>query len=90
MNNKGNNNIPSSKKDDDLLDDAVLKAFKDIKDKYICSIPDTWNIPAIPITAALMNIVLMIILGTLIPAYFAVFTLSPTIDISYPCFVFLK
>ena len=44
MNNKGNNNIPSSKTDDELLTLAAAKAFADIKDKYLCSIPDTWNI----------------------------------------------
>lgn len=44
MNNKGNNNIPSSKTDDELLTDAVKKACKDIREKYLCRIPDTWNI----------------------------------------------
>lgn len=43
MNNKGNNNIPSSKTDDELLTVAAKNACEAIREKYLCSIPDTWN-----------------------------------------------
>ena len=41
MNSKGNNNIPSSKTDDELLTLAVSKVFISVKDKYLYTIPDT-------------------------------------------------
>ena len=44
MNNKGNNNIPSSKTDDELLTIATKDAYVAIREKYLCRIPDTWNI----------------------------------------------
>ena len=43
MNNKGNNNIPSSKTDDELLAIVTQNVCYAIKEKYLCSIPDTWN-----------------------------------------------
>lgn len=43
MNNKGNNNISSSKTDDKLLTIAAKNACDSIKEKYLCNIPDTWN-----------------------------------------------
>lgn len=43
MSNTGNN-IPSSKIDDELLTLVTSNVFADIKDKYICLIPDTWNL----------------------------------------------
>ena len=51
---------------------------------------ETLKAPAAPINAADKNIVLQIILFTFIPEYLAVFILSPTTDISYPCFVRVK
>lgn len=44
MNNKGNNNIPSSRSDDELLTVAAKNACDAIREKYLCSIPDTWNL----------------------------------------------
>ena len=44
MNNKGNNNIPTSKIDDDMLTKAAKDACDAIREKYLCKIPDTWNI----------------------------------------------
>lgn len=44
MNNKGNNNIPSMKGDDEILALATRKAYEAIREKYIFDIPDTWNI----------------------------------------------
>jgi type II restriction enzyme len=43
MNNKGNNNIPTSKNDDDMLTTATKNVFESIREKYLCLIPDTWN-----------------------------------------------
>ena len=43
MNNKGNNNIPTSVIDDGLLTTAAKNACDAIREKYLCSIPDTWN-----------------------------------------------
>lgn len=43
MNNKGNNNIPSTRTDDILLTNVTKKVCDDIKDKYLLKIPDTWN-----------------------------------------------
>lgn len=37
------NNIPSSKADDELLTLATSNACDAIKEKYLCSIPDTWS-----------------------------------------------
>lgn len=44
MNNKGNNNIPSSKTDDELLTTAAKNACDAIREKYLCAIPDNWNL----------------------------------------------
>ena len=43
MNNNGNNNIPSSKNDDGMLTKVTEDVYKDIKNKYLCKIPDNWN-----------------------------------------------
>ena len=44
MNNKRNNNIPSYKTDDELLTIATKDAYVAIREKYLCRIPDAWNI----------------------------------------------
>lgn len=44
MNYHGNNNIPSSVKDDSLITQVTEDACNDIKNKYILKMPDTWNI----------------------------------------------
>ena len=43
MNTKGNNNIPSSKRDDDLLTLVTERVYNAISNKYILSVPDTWR-----------------------------------------------
>ncbi len=49
--------------------------------------PPTSNKPTIPQMAPDKSMVLTMIFGTFMPTYLAVRTLSPTTDISYPCFV---
>lgn len=44
MNPSGNNNIPSSLSDDNLLTMVTENVCKDIRDRYLCSIPSTWDI----------------------------------------------
>ena len=44
MNILGNNNIPSSKKDDDMLTAVTEDVANYIKDNFLCKIPDTWDI----------------------------------------------
>ena len=43
MNNKGNNDIPSMKVDDELLSTAAKNAYDSIREKYLFVIPDTWD-----------------------------------------------
>lgn len=44
MNNKGNNNIPSSQKDDALLTLATENACRQIRNEFLPKIHDEWNI----------------------------------------------
>lgn len=43
MNNKGNNNIPSSRTDDELLTVVTKNACETIREKFLFRIPDTWD-----------------------------------------------
>lgn len=43
-NNKGNNNIPSSLKDDTLLTEVTEKVCSSIRDRHLPNLPDNWDI----------------------------------------------
>lgn len=43
MNYLGNNNIPKSKHDDDLLTEVTKDVVSALKNEYLFNVPDTWN-----------------------------------------------